>query len=319
MANRHRIRACLLRTCLVAVVAAVATAAVPTARSIPAPSGTHRQLPSVQARGEIHQWTIRYFANGGHPRLAYVVIPSWYGPQDHPPLPLVISPHGVGSGPFNASVKRWGNLAARGPFAVVFPEGQGRELAHHSWGYRGQIDDLARMPSIVRNALPWLRVDRKRIYAVGGSMGGQESLLLVARYPRLLAGAVAYDAPVDMALRYEQFAVLADGQERRALMQLEFGALPQEDPRVYSERSPLAFAPAIAASGVPVQIWWSTRDRMVIEQSRHSGRLYRELRALNPHGRFAKVVGTWEHGASMRWNTRLPEALGFLGLLPLRP
>ena len=46
-------------------------------------------------------------------------------------------------------------------------------MPYHSWGYRGQIDDLARMPSIAHGALPWLRIDPQRVYAVGGSMGGQ--------------------------------------------------------------------------------------------------------------------------------------------------
>ena len=40
----------------------------------------------------------------------------------------------------------WGGLPAFGPFAVVNPEGQGRRLTLYSWGWRGQIDDLARMP-----------------------------------------------------------------------------------------------------------------------------------------------------------------------------
>jgi pimeloyl-ACP methyl ester carboxylesterase len=49
------------------------------------------------------------------------------------------------------------------------------------------------MPKLVRGQLPWLRILRHRIYAFGGSMGGQETLLLVARHPRLLAGAAAFD------------------------------------------------------------------------------------------------------------------------------
>jgi hypothetical protein len=44
-------------------------------------------------------------------------------------------------------------LPARGGFAVVSPDGQGRVLGLQSWGALGQIDDLARMPRIVRSAL----------------------------------------------------------------------------------------------------------------------------------------------------------------------
>ena len=40
-------------------------------------------------------------------------------------------------------------------------------------------------------------------------MGGQETLLLVARYPHLLAGAAAFDPVVDFALQYRDFPRLA--------------------------------------------------------------------------------------------------------------
>ena len=319
MATSHRIRACLLRTCLVAGVAVVATASVPAARSLPpAPaspvSESIADRPTVRSRGAVVEWTIHYRANGDRPRLAYVLLPSWYAPHHNPRLPFIISPHGVGSGPFNGSARRWGDLPSADRFAIVFPEGQGRELAHHSWGYSGQIDDLARMPVIVSRALPWLKIDERRIYAVGGSMGGQETMLLVARYPRLLAGAIAFDAPTDLALRYAQFGVLPDGETLRELMRYEVGALPEDDPGAYADRSPLAQERAIAASDVPLQIWWSTQDRMVIQQQRQSGRLYRDIRRLNPEAPVREVVGDWEHGESMRWNRRLPEALRFLGL-----
>jgi pimeloyl-ACP methyl ester carboxylesterase len=60
------------------------------------------------------------------------------------------------------------------------------------------------MPEFATKALPWLRIDRSRIYALGSSMGGQETLLLVARHPELLAGAAAMDSVTDLALRYRQ-------------------------------------------------------------------------------------------------------------------
>src|SRR2546426_8431240 len=39
-------------------------------------------------------WRIAYRAHTGRTRLAYVLLPSWYGPERHPSIPLVISPHG---------------------------------------------------------------------------------------------------------------------------------------------------------------------------------------------------------------------------------
>lgn len=147
---------------------------------------------------------VPYQAWDGNQRQAYLVLPRWYGPKAHPPIPLVISPHGRGIAA-RLNERLWGGLPAFGPFAVVNPEGQGRRLTLYSWGWRGQIDDLARMPDILEQALPWLKIDRHRLYAVGSSMGGQETLLLVARHPRLLAGASALDSATDMAARYRAF------------------------------------------------------------------------------------------------------------------
>jgi poly(3-hydroxybutyrate) depolymerase len=266
------------------------------------------------AAGHVRVWTIGYRAHDGVERAAYVELPAWYGPHDHPPIPLVISPHGRGVDA-RANARIWGDLPAVGRFAVVNPEGQGRRLELYSWGDPGQIADLARMPRLVERALPWLRIDRRRIYAVGGSMGGQEVLLLVARHPHLLAGAAAFDAPTNLAVRYREFAALRFGSRLRELARFEVGGTPSTDPRGYAVRSPLDVVRRIAHSGVPLEIWWSTRDRVVVDQRDQSGALYRDILALNPEAPVVQVVGEWRHTAEMRWNRRLPAALRRLGVL----
>ena len=244
--------------------------------------------------------TFHYKTHDGHRRSAYVVLPDWYGPDDNPPLPLIISPHGRGVSA-EENVDRWGNLPTLGPFAVVNPEGQGRRFRRFSWGYAGQIEDLARMPQLVRRAIPWLRIEPKRIYAFGTSMGGQETLLLVARHPKLLAGAAAFDAVTDMAARYRDFARLRCNQGclrkwgdplglgLRKLAREEIGGTPRSKPRAYARRSPLSYARAIASSGVPLQLWWSRADR-VVRSSGQSARLARKLRRLNPAAPLHTVV-----------------------------
>jgi dipeptidyl aminopeptidase/acylaminoacyl peptidase len=267
---------------------------------------------------------IRYRAHDGVARSAYVLLPSSYTRTQDPPIPLVISPHGRGvSGRANARL--WGTLPARGDFAVVSPAGQGRKLARYSWGSAGQIDDLARMPVILHLALPWVHVDRRRVYAVGGSMGGQETLLLLARHPRLLAGAAAFDAVTRFALQYRRFSRLPCNRSCRkswngplgvalqSLARQEIGGTPRTRPLAYVERSPYTYARAIAASCVPLQLWWSTKDRIVADQRHQSEALYLRIRALNPRAPVSAFVGTWRHSAEMR--TRLPAALAAFGLL----
>jgi pimeloyl-ACP methyl ester carboxylesterase len=151
----------------------------------------------------VRPWPVRYLGwDGKTPCDATVVLPRAWGPRYQPrPLPLVISPHGRNNLGFANAARYWKELPADGQFALVCPDGLGR--AHDAAS--DPVDDLARMPSIVRETLPWLDLDLTRVYALGSSMGGQETLLLAARYPQSLrggtgrlAGAAAFDSPCDL-------------------------------------------------------------------------------------------------------------------------
>ena len=238
-----------------------------------------------RAHGKLRIWKIAYRAHNGARRNAWVLLPSWYGPRNHPAIPLIVSPHGRGlTGRANAGL--WGSLPADGPFAVVNPDGQGRLLPAYSWGSYGQVEDLARMPSIVRRTLPWLRIETSRVYTFGGSMGGQEALLLVARHPTLFAGAAVFDAVTDFALQYREFLHLTcrnacrkiwAGELGKGLQELarkEVGGTPKTAPISFAMRSPLSYARALAFSCVPLQFWWSNADRIVRNQREQSGRLF---------------------------------------------
>ena len=271
--------------------------------------------------------TIRYRAHDGVARRAYVVLPAWYGRHNDPPIPLVISPHGRGVTAL-ANAALWGHLPARGGFAVVSPAGEGRILQLYSWGSPGQISDLARMPTIVHLALPWLHVNQHRVYAVGGSMGGQEVLLLLARHPHLLAGVAAFDSVTQFALQYHHFTRVPcdeaclntwNGPVGRSLQQLariEVGGSPKTDEAGYAERSPYTYARAIADSCVPLELWWSLKDRIVTDQSLQSGKLFTRIRELNPRAPVTAFVGEWSHSIEMTPQAQLPAALTLFGLLP---
>jgi poly(3-hydroxybutyrate) depolymerase len=274
--------------------------------------------PAQAAAPAVQVIPISYRAHDGLLRRAYLMLPAWYSPALDPPIPLVISPHGRGVSA-DLNIRRWGRLPAVGGFAVINPEGQGRALALYSWGDPGEIRDLARMPEIAEHALPWLHVDRHRVYAFGGSMGGQETLLLVARFPRLLAGAAAFDAPTNMAARYRDFARLPLGPGLQQRARVEIGGTPATDPRGYALRSPLDWARKIAFSEVPLQIWWSARDRIVTDERDESGLLYRLVKRLNPNAPVSEFVGDWAHTTEMKAHGYLPYALSRFGLMPPRP
>ena len=275
----------------------------------------------------VRRLKIRYLAHDGHVSTATVVLPSWYGPAANPPLPLVISPHGRGLNGHANSVL-WGNLPGRGSFAVINPDARGRRVAGHSWGYGGQIADLARMPEVLRTTLPWLRIDRSRIYAFGGSMGGQETLLLVARHPDLLAGAAAFSSVTDLALQYRNFDRVRCKNACRVLLGTQFGSTLRKIARreigggpgtraaAYAARSPVTYARRIAGSCVPLQLWWSVSDQVVVDQQSQTGKFFWQLRRLNPRANVEAFVGFWIHSAEMRARTGLPLALSRFDLLP---
>jgi pimeloyl-ACP methyl ester carboxylesterase len=192
-------------------------------------------------------------------------------------------------------------------------------LTLFSWGDPGEIRDLARMPRIAERAVPWLQIERHRVYAFGGSMGGQETLLLLARFPRLLAGAAAFDAPTNMAARYRAFELLPFGDGLQRLARREIGGTPATDPGGYETRSPLDYARKIAFAGVPLQIWWSTRDRTVSDQKQESGLLYRDIKRINRAAPVSEFVGAWGHTTEMTSHGYLPYALSRFGLMPPRP
>jgi poly(3-hydroxybutyrate) depolymerase len=276
-----------------------------------AKGATPRHARSSSCKTCVRLWPITYRAHNGAKRVAYVLLPRWYGPRNRPRIPLVISPHGRGV-TARMNVRMWRNLPALGPFAVVSPQGQGRVLRLFSWGAPGQIADLARMPRIVERALRWLRVDRRRIYAMGTSMGGQETLLLLARHPHLLAGAAAFDSVTDLRTRYFAFSRLGCnaacfrrwkhpiGRSLQRLARIEVGGPPNQYPWAYAVRSPLHFARRIARSGVPLELWWSRSDRVVSHQDRQSRLLLSAILRANPNAPVEGFEGSWWHSDEMR-------------------
>jgi pimeloyl-ACP methyl ester carboxylesterase len=263
---------------------------------------------------DVKTLTFSYTAHDGAARIAYLVLPAWYGSDRHPPIPLVISAHGRGvDGAYN--LRFWGELPADGPFALVSPDGQGRRLPLYSWGYGGQIDDLMRMPELARAAFPWLELNG-RTYAIGSSMGAQESLLLLARRDAKLAGVVAFDPVTDMAARYRKWPLTPGERNLPALARTEFGGSPAQAPQAYAARSPASRVRAIARSDVPLQLWWSHADTVVTDQALQTGAFYIRLGAISPRAPVHQIVGYWQHAHEFHPQTQLRAALACFHLVP---
>jgi len=310
-------------TTAVTLTAPLATTASSSAKAAPAAKRAKVSLTRPTLTASIR---IFYRSHTGARRAAMVLLPRSYRSGDQP-IPLVISPHGRGIS-YKTNAHRWGNLPGIGGFAVVSPGGQGDHLRNYSWGATGQVDDLARMPDIVTSKVPGLEVDRSRIYAFGGSMGGQETLLLAARHPSLLAGAAALDSLVDFPRQYHNFPRLGCtpacermwrgpiGLAMQRLAKKEVGGTPRTAYGKYVTRSPLAYVRELAASCLPLQIWWSRYDRVVIDSSKQSGALFERIKTANPNAPISGYVGPWQHARPFAADRLLPHALAKFGLLP---
>lgn len=242
----------------------------------------------------------RYVAWNGVERRATLLYPRGYRGV----LPLVISPHARGG---DHVMPRWGDLPGRFGFMCVCPEGHGRISPGNSYAAPGQIDDLATMPDRADGWLPrGLDVARDRIYAIGPSMGGMESLALVGRYPDLLRGALAFDAPTDLAARWVTASAV-----RRVWIEEEVGARPADAPELYAERSPLGMVDAIAASDAAIWCVYSSED---VASGADPHQVPAFLQALaDRRGRVVGArLGTWEHG--LGWAQGLDGALRLLDL-----
>ena len=120
-----------------------------------------------------------------------------------------------------------------------------------------------------------------------------------------------------MTARYRAFPLIAGGAWLQELARIEVGGTPETVRAAYAARSPISYARAIALSGVPLHVWWSRRDRIVLDQNQESGRLYRAIERANPLAPVTQFVGLWAHSKEMYPLTRLPLVLLQLRLIEL--
>ena len=192
---------------------------------------------------------VPYFSWNRKARYATVVLPRDYGPGDAEALPCIVQPHGRGGVP-TGPASRWDDLPTTERFMVICPDSSGRRDPANSWGVEGQLQDISEIVDVVEKSLPWVHVDHQRLYLVGISMGGQETLCTLARYPDRFAAGLCVDGNANLAARYREFPFV-DMTDTRPLMRREVGGTPSQVPWLYQRRSSTPFAATLATSGVP--------------------------------------------------------------------
>jgi pimeloyl-ACP methyl ester carboxylesterase len=172
---------------------------------------------------------------------------------------------------------------------------------------------MADLPRIVQARLPYLEYDPNRVYAAGDSMGGQETLMLVARRPDLFAAAVAADPVTNFLRRWYEFPISGESWHEQAAATREVGATPRRARWLYVRRSPIFFARTFAFADVPIELWWNPHDTVVIRESRaQAGTFYRAVKELNPRAPVFARLDDDVHGWAFKFDHELPAMIRFL-------
>lgn len=294
--NARRLRA-LGATVLALMVVALAWTIV--ADVAAATAGRPMALHSALPVGPNQTYAVPYFAWNGRPRTAVVVLPRDYLPgASAEALPCIVEARGRNLSPASHA-RCWSDLPTTQRFIVICAHSSGRRDPYNSWAVAGQIDDLAELPAVVEQSIPWVRIDRQRLYVVGPSMGGTETLMALALHPDVFAAGISVDGVADLSARYREF-LLVDRADDRRLMRVEVGGTPARQPFRYAARSPKTYARTLALSGTPFAVWWSRADKLVINQPiTQTGKLYQRIKALAPDAPVLQRIGDGRHSTML--------------------
>lgn len=204
-------------------------------------------------------------------------------------IPLLVTNHPAGMSMI--CTDEVGMAAARAGYALACLSGQGVVTRAFSYGSAGQIADLARAPQLVRERIIDVRIDQRRQYLAGSSMGGTEALLVALRYPTAYAGIASLDPVTDLGRRYGSLPL-----SRRVLLEAECGGSPTVEPDCYAIRSPIRLVPQAQALPQTLMVWYSDRDP-VSGEAQQVPAFVEALRAQNLPGDLDVRVGDWGHGA----------------------
>jgi len=198
----------------------------------------------------------------------------WSRPETAEPAPLVVGLHTWSYDRFN-QLENYLPLCREYGFALLLPEFRGPNLAENPRKAEACGSAAARQDVIdaIRHVCNQGGVDRKNIFLLGCSGGGQMALLAAATAPELFR-AVAVWCPVsDLALWHRHLSATRQHYVRH--LESCLGGTPESAPEQYRERSPAAHPERLRS--LPVFIHHGRHDEVV--PFRHSLELAAKLEA----------------------------------------
>ena len=202
----------------------------------------------------------------GLPRTWFEYVPERLRGTDEP-VPLVFYLHGINCmGLYGAEQSGWADLADRDGFACVFPDAT-IEMRWNGWDDPRLPSDMAFIMALIEHMDEVIKVDRRRIYVSGFSMGSMMTNALASSYPEVFAGAISLNGPHVSYLETldASKAGLLAFYPRSSLASLEPSEAPtspsrdlsDEKKRAYDYRMPIVqFAGLADPMGMPKGRMW---------------------------------------------------------------
>lgn len=226
------------------------------------------------------------------------------------PLPILLAPHPITwtaqqdyHGGYEGFTRKYHKgyyaLADRYEVIIAMPHGHHRREETCSLASTEQISDMVQLIEDLESF--GYRVDKKRVYACGLSMGAQEALVCAGKYPDRITAVCAFNPIVDLAKWQEDLAKLdlPEVKEFDTVKRIanEVGGFPPEYAQAYQERSATSYLDGLAR--VPTLIFWSDLDLIVPNQITHHGYyLYSKLKENNVLSPVAEYNHTRIHGVT---------------------
>ena len=227
-------------------------------------------VPYDAKPAQVRIWKIPYRAHDGQRRKAYVVLPAWYGRSSTSAIPLVISPHGRGVSA-RTNARALGRAARARHVRGDQPRGRRAGSSALLVGLRRPDRRPGADAAIARRTLPWLQIDTQRDLRDRRQHGrpGDAAAARAAsracwrvRRPSTPSRTSPASTATSRACRATRRARSSATARSAARLQIARARRARRHARTrapcaYAVRSPVTYVRSIAASCVPLQLWWS--------------------------------------------------------------